>query len=84
MSDCAVTILSSENEYKPSLRNSILSAFQAIESEIHTIIDFFGHSKNDYVIKIYPLTIERVDGKPVSDVMLECIRVRLSGKKKAA
>lgn len=73
----AVTILNNELEYKPTLRHSIASVFQAIQQEVFSIIDFLGYAREDYVLSPYPLTIERVDGSPVSDILLGCIRSRL-------
>jgi hypothetical protein len=76
MGNDGVTILNNEFEYKPILRHSILSLFQAIQLEVFSVIDLLGYTRDEYVINIYPLTIERKDGKPVSDMLLECIRSR--------
>ena len=76
----AVTVLNSTLEYKPSLRNSILGVFSSIQQEVYSVIDFFGYKRSDYYVNIYPLTIEKVDGSPVSDALLECVRAKLSGK----
>lgn len=77
---CAVTIFNNELEYKPTLRQSIVSVFHAIQYEVFSIIDFLGYSKNDFVLNPYPLTLQRVDGRPVSDILLGCIRSRLGGR----
>jgi len=74
---CAVTILRNELEYKPTLRNSMASVFQSIQYEVFSIIDFLGYTRDEYVLNPYPLTIERVDGSPVSEILLGCIRSRL-------
>jgi len=74
---CAVTILSNELEYKPTLRNSIAGVFQSIQYEVFSIIDFLGYTREEYVLNPYPLTIERVDGSPVSEILLGCIKSRL-------
>ena len=79
MSISAVTIFNNEIEYKPTLRNSISSVFQAIQFEVFSIIEFFGHTKSEYIINSYPLSIERVDGKPVSELLIGCIKRRLRG-----
>ena len=76
MGNDGVTILNNEFEYKPILRHSILSLFQAIQLEVFSVIDLLGHTRDEYVINLYPLTIERKDGEPVSDMLLECIRSR--------
>jgi hypothetical protein len=73
-------IINNELEYKPTLRHSILGLFQAIQFEVFGIIDFLGCDKNDYVINPYPLTIQRKDGCPVSNILLGCIRSRLGGR----
>lgn len=73
----AVTILNSEIEYKTSLRHPIQAVFGAIQNEIFSIIDFLGYNQKDFVLNMYPLTIERVDGEPVCGVLLGCIRARL-------
>ncbi|MCK9567865.1 hypothetical protein M0R72_02795 [Candidatus Pacearchaeota archaeon] len=80
MDDCTVTILNNEFEYKPTLRQSIASVFQAIKYEVYSIIEFLGYTKEDYVLNPYPLTIQRVDGLPVSQILLGCIRSRLGGR----
>ncbi len=72
-----ISILNNELEYKPTLRNSIASVFQAIQLEVFDIIDFLGYSRDDFVLNPYPLTISRVDGKPVPDVLIDCIKARL-------
>ena len=72
----AITILNNELEYKPTLRYSILSVFQAIQFEVFSIIDFLGHTRDEYVLNPYPLTIERKDGNPVSEILVGCIRSR--------
>ena len=79
MSNCAVTVLNNELEYKPTLRNSITAVFQAIQYEVISVIDFLGYSKNDYIITSYPLTIQRKDGGPIPEVLLGCIKSKLSG-----
>jgi hypothetical protein len=76
----SVTIFNNELEYKLTLRNSISTVFQLIRYEVFSVIDFIGHSKNDYVLNPYPLTISRVDGKPVSNMLLGCIRAKLGGR----
>jgi hypothetical protein len=73
----AVTILNNELEYKPTFKNSIAGLFQVIQHEVFTIIDFLGYAREDYILNPYPLTIERKDGCPVSEVLLGCIRSRL-------
>jgi len=78
--DCAVTILNNEFEYRPTLRHSIISVFRAIQYEVFGIIEFLGYTKSDYVLNPYPLTIQRVDGHPVSEILLGCIRSRLGGR----
>jgi hypothetical protein len=70
-------ILSNELEYKPTLRNSIASVSQAIQMEVFDIIDFLGYSRKEFILTSYPVTISRVDGKPVSDILINCIRSRL-------
>lgn len=73
-------ITNNDFEYNPTLLNSITSVFQAITFEVYTVIDFLGHSKNDYIINPYPFSISRVDGKPVSNMLLGCIRAKLGGR----
>jgi len=73
----SVTILNSELEYKLTLRNSMVSLFQSIQREVDGVIDFLGYTKDEYVLNPYPLTIERKDGNPISEVLLECIKSRL-------
>lgn len=75
--NAAITILKNELEYKQSLRHPILAVFGVIQNEILDIIDFLGYNHKDYKINMYPLTIERVDGTPVSEILLGCIRSRL-------
>lgn len=78
--NCAITILNNELEYKPTLRQSIASVFQAIQYEVYSIIEFLGYLKEDYILNPYPLTIQREDGGPVSEILLGCIRSRLGGR----
>jgi hypothetical protein len=79
--ESVVIILNNELEYKPTLRHSIAGVFQVIQREVFSIIDFLGYAREDYVLNPYPLTIERKDGHPVSEVLLGCIKSRLGGKK---
>jgi hypothetical protein len=73
-------LIDTKPDYTPTLRNSISSLFQIIRFEVFSIIEFLGYSKKDYVLQTYPFSLSRVDGGPVPETLLGCIKARLSGR----
>lgn len=72
-----ITILNNDIEYKPSLRHPMLDLFGTIQNEVLSIIEFLGYDKDEYIITPYPLTIEKIDGSTIPDILSACIKSRL-------
>lgn len=60
-----------------ALKNALTQTFSALVKEVHDVMDELGEDKEQYLLRIYPWTIERLDGKPVPKKLLLAIQEKL-------
>lgn len=62
---------------KSTLKNALTETFGAFAKEIHEVMDELGEEKEEYLIRIHPWSVERLDGQPVPDKLLRAIQAKL-------
>jgi KaiC/GvpD/RAD55 family RecA-like ATPase len=60
------------------LKHSLTSMFQALINEVNEAIEECGYNSDDFVVSVYPFSLERLDKKPVDKSILHSIKRRLS------
>lgn len=59
-------------------RGIVSKVFDSIRAECQDAIASLGDKPENYLVRAYPFSIERMDGLPVSKEVLEAIAKRLS------
>jgi hypothetical protein len=62
---------------KSTLKNALTETFSAFSNEVHEVMADLGEDKEEYLLRIYPWSIERLDGKPVPEKLLLAIQEKL-------
>jgi predicted GNAT superfamily acetyltransferase len=60
-----------------TLKNALTQTFTAFVKEIYAVMDDLGEDKEEYLVRVYPWAIERLDGQPVPEKLLRAIQQKL-------
>lgn len=60
-----------------TLKSSITQTFTALVKEIHEVMEDLGEDKEEYLVRIYPWSVERLDGTTVPEKLLRGIQEKL-------
>lgn len=74
----AVMSLSTEIEYSCTFRDSLTSLYKVVTAEVRDIMASIGEKDDEYYISIHPLSIERIDGKPVPNKLIDALSRKFS------
>ena len=74
----AVMSLPTEIEYSCTLRDSLTSLYTVVTAEVRDIMASIGEKEDEYHVSIHPISIERTDGKPVPNKLIEALSVKFS------
>lgn len=77
MSSATIKLESLTKNLNSTLKNSLTQTFKALVKEIHDVMDEVGENKDEYVVRIYPWALDRLDGKPVPEKLLLAIKEKL-------
>lgn len=69
-------------EFTTELKHSLTEMFQSLTNEILDTIDNLNEDKSEYIVRIYPFSLERIDKKPIPKRVLKAIKDRLCIEKK--
>ena len=65
------------DKVQPVLKTALTDIFKGLIQEIYEVMDSLKEPRDQYHISIYPFSISRVDGNPVSQDLLRGIQARL-------
>jgi hypothetical protein len=67
---------------KTNLTNSLTELFKCISNEIKDVLDDLEEPTSEYLISLYPFSIERIDGNPVPEKVLKGIQEKMKASLK--
>jgi hypothetical protein len=56
------------------MRAGLPNLYQLISSEVYTILEKLSQNTNNYVVKANPLSLERIDGKPIPQYIIDSVQ----------
>jgi hypothetical protein len=67
-------MIDTDKNYTLTLSNSLTNLYSLMYSEIEEIFESIGEPIDLYVLKFLPFAIERIDGKPIPQIVTTQIR----------
>jgi hypothetical protein len=71
-------IFQTKNVYSSNFRKSLTSLYKCLQDEIYETINNLGENSDSYKVCINPISIKRIDNKPISDKVLKVIYAKFA------
>ena len=56
------------------MRSGLPNLYPLVSTEIYNILEKLNQNTDDYIVKANPLSLERVDGKPIPQYIIDSVQ----------
>lgn len=56
------------------MRSGLPNLYPLVSAEVYDILEKLSQNTDDYVVKANPLSLERVDGKPIPKYIIDSVQ----------